>query len=448
MRIALLLLLIGVGSNSLMHAQEDSTSAAVSESDAPNRGGSSEERLSAPATLNGGIGSADLLSGNGTQNQMRGGLTVSTMFTDPVVTSASRRGSDLSFAMMPSFGLSRETSRTNLLLSAGAGFVKYKTNESLDQASEDASLSLDYRLTQWTNVRLSDSFVNTNGLFSGNNQTARDVPGLQLPNSTVITPSTSYRSNAVAAEITRQYSADGLVGVRGNFSFMRFPASDLTARPVPLHGGETYAVETFLSRRLAQKQWLGITLKAQRLETGDAGTMTESANALLSYSYSFNPRMSFAVFAGPEYSNTVGPNAQAAGRPFSRSRISSAGGMSLSAMGQRTSASLGYAHRVSDGGGLGSAVTLDSVTAAVSRQLGPRQMLRANFVYGYNRPLDGSQNLHSIAGLALVERQLGSGLSMQLGYGREYQTQYRGLSASTPSRAWVSLSYEFVRPIR
>ena len=113
----------------------------------------------------------------------------------------------------------------------------------------------------------------------------------------------------------------------------------------------------------------------------------------------------------------------------------------------RTSAHVSYIRQASDGGGLFSAVTNETVQAGIRQALTDRQQVTLTFTYGGNETLAPGVTLRGYSGQAEYTRRLAAGLHGGIGYRFDRQ----GVDGTnTPARAnrfWVSLSYEFSKPL-
>jgi hypothetical protein len=174
-------------------------------------------------------------------------------------------------------------------------------------------------------------------------------------------------------------------------------------------------------------------------------------------------RMQLAFFAGPEYSelNTqivstvvAVPQVSVVAVPYSHERLSVAGGASFSWQGERTSISASGLRRVSDGGGLLTAVDMTTGTASIRQQLNRSATVELAAIYGDSRTLDQASSafseIKSAAGSLIWVQRMGRDFSATLGYARDYQQQ---LAPTAPSvniyhnRGWITLNYQFTKPL-
>jgi hypothetical protein len=173
--------------------------------------------------------------------------------------------------------------------------------------------------------------------------------------------------------------------------------------------------------------------------------------------------MQLAFFAGPEYSElstqivstvvTV-PLVSVVAVPDSQNRLSVAGGASFSWLGERTSIRASGLHKVSDGGGLLTAVDFTSGNASIRRQLTRSATVELGAVYGDSRALDQAAStfseVKSLSGNLVWVQQMGRNFSTTLGYGRDYQQQTEVEASSVNvnhNRGWVTLGYQFSKAL-
>jgi hypothetical protein len=103
---------------------------------------------------------------------------------------------------------------------------------------------------------------------------------------------------------------------------------------------------------------------------------------------------------------------------------------------------------VSGGGGLTGAVELDSASGSVQQQLTRNFSASLTGSYANNGVLSlASLGGHSISGSAALQRQIGQSVSVQAGYTRLRQTYSFFSSDPNTNREWVSISYQFARPL-
>jgi hypothetical protein len=139
----------------------------------------------------------------------------------------------------------------------------------------------------------------------------------------------------------------------------------------------------------------------------------------------------------------------------SQSRWSVAGGASFSWQGKRTSVRASGVRKVSDGGGLLTAVDVTTGDGAVRRQVTRNSNVEFGFLYAGSHALDAGaatffSDLKTVSGSLLWEQHLGRSFTASLGYARDYQ-QENGPTVTSlnvnHNRGWVTIGYQFDRPL-
>lgn len=429
------------------------------------------DRMQTPPPVSGQSYPTSFTSGE-RSNYLRGGLAFTSAYTDNAVGSVNGAPvSDVSYSIAPFVTLDETIPRLHLGLTYAPGFTFYQRESSLNEADQNASINLQYRLSPHITFSARDGFQKSSSVFNQPDlASAVAVSGsTQEGNFSVIAPIADRLSNSANVGITYQFAASSMVGAGGTFTNLHYPnQTEVTG----LYDSSSQGGLAFYSVRISKINYFGATYQYQRLASYPApGTNETQTHALLLF-YTLAPtkRFSISVFGGPQYaevgpqfSNTPPPQQPActtsgvlpAGcpTPAFRSWNPSAGG-SLGWQGRLSSLAISYAHLISSGGGLIGAVKTDSVSASMHQQLS--RMLSASVAGGYAQndvlsatPLTGS-NGHTVSGTASLQQQVGQHLNLQLGYTRLHQDYSTvAVLAATPdtNREFVSISYQFSRPL-
>ena len=92
-------------------------------------------------------------------NYLRGGVTFNTAYSDNVLGATSATPvSDVSYSVWPTIALDETTSRLHTVLTYAPGFTFYQRTTSRNEADQNLSLDLQYRLSPHVTVSLRDSF--------------------------------------------------------------------------------------------------------------------------------------------------------------------------------------------------------------------------------------------------------------------------------------------------
>jgi hypothetical protein len=270
----------------------------------------------------------------------------------------------------------------------------------------------------------------------------------------VIAPVANQLNNFGNVGIAYQFAANAMIGAGGAFTNQHY----LDPAQVPgLSDSSSQGGSAFYALRISKMHYIGVTYQYQRLLSYPApGTnQTQTHALLLYYTLYATPRFSISFFGGPQYAD-IGPqfsDTVSVSLPASQSWHPEAGA-SLSWQGRLTSLAVTYSHMISSGGGLIGAVQLDSAGASIRQQLSRTLSASVTGGYAQNDALVAtslaSRNGHTVSGTASLQQQFGQHLNVQLGYTRLHQDYSTvAVLASTPNtnREFVSISYQFTRPL-
>jgi len=410
----------------------------------------SVDQAPAPATLAGQSSPRGLQIEGAAPNYVTGGVSITQMFSDNAELTSNDRVSDLSWEIMPHLGLVHSSTRLTYDLNAMGGFVVNRTLNDRNRSTATGAADLSYRLTQFVTMRLSDSFMNTTGLWSGLTPAtamASGIGAVQAPNSSVFSYE-RFRSNTALGELSGQLSASSFAGIRAEHSYTWFPDGASSPLVGQLYDGQIYTAEAFYNRHFTARNWGGITLRAQRFDLEGSLGHTDSGSALVFYGVNLRPNMSISFFAGPELSVTSAPQGIVPSSPtFARRQWTPAAGAVFAWQGQRTSTNASFTRQTNSGGGLPSAVLLTSGTADILKQFGPRFALGPGFAYTESEPIIQTQTLRTYSGLLQFTYRVGRNYTFNGGYARDGQIAVGTNSSTSADRVWISFSLDFIRPL-
>jgi hypothetical protein len=384
-------------------------------------------------------------------NYLRGGVTFNTAYSDNVLGATSTTPiSDVSYSVWPTLALDETTSRLRMLLTYAPGFTFYQHTSGYNEADQNLSFDVRYRLSPHVAVSLRDSLQKTSDVFNQPDQGLDlSVSGsAQAANQSVIAPLADRLSNSGNVGITYQFSANAMIGASGTFTNLHYPNP---AQVPGLFDAASRAGSVFYSHRISHQHYVGVTYQYQELLSYPTGgtNETQTHSALFFYTFYPAPTFSFSLFGGPQYYSSDPQFLTAAQAPLPASQAwTPAAGASLNWQARHTAMTVSYMHSVSSAGGLVGAVQLDSANASAMRQLA--RNLSASFSGAYAN--DGVLALsslggHSLSGSAAVQRQVGEHFKLQGGYTRLHQDYGFILADPDTNREWVSISYQFVRPL-
>lgn len=407
-----------------------------------------DQPISPPPILNGQGPSLVFQSEKTPRNSVSGGMSFTDVFTDNMYMSSTNTESTFSYLLQPYVRVAQSSPRLNWDASFAAGFYFYQKSGNENEWSKSVDADLSYRLTERWNLRLSDTFSDTSGLFSASNPvTTTSGIGVveQSNNSVVLPPVQRTVGNTTLAELSHQFSPDSQAGVRGTYSLFNYPGSSTDSTSGPLYDSRTYSGEAFYNQRLSLQQWLGVSLRVQQIATEPSVGHTDTASLLLYYGIQLRPSMTLSFFAGPEYYDTPPvPAATTNEALFYGHQWTPALGATFNWQGENTSFVAEYSRQVSDGGGLYSAVTLQQENASFRSQLTERQAVTLAFAYSQNDPLGAGQSFNGLSASVSLEHLLTRSLALRLGYARQRQEFPSNQNTASTNLAWVSISYNFI----
>jgi hypothetical protein len=405
--------------------------------------------IDAPVTLNGQGPSPALQSEKIRGSYLSGGIALGSTFTDNAVLSTADRVSNVWYLIQPFVNFAQTTPRLNWQIGlTGAAMLNtaIMVNDQIskeNQAAEDLKLDLSYRLAQYVNLRVSSVSSNTTGFFSSLNPvTSGSAIGvIEEANSSLLVPLAQRRVlSSNLAELNYQVGPYSIIGARGTYSILDYPGLLNNAQFGPLYDNRTYSGEAFYNHEISARQWVGVTLRTQKLETRPFPD-TKTDSGLLLYGLNITPNVTLSLFAGPEWFDSPQISTVAVGliRGWTPS-----GGATFTWRGVRTSLLAEFSRQIEDGGGLFfSAVTLQSANAQLRRQLSSSQQLNFGFSYARNDPLESAQGVRGILAQFQYQRRLAKSLTALIGYTWEQQEYPSGHEMATANLFSLSLSYDF-----
>jgi hypothetical protein len=384
-------------------------------------------------------------------NYLLGGITFNAAYSDNVLGSTSFAPvSDVSYSVWPTIALDETTTRLHTTLTYAPGFTFYQRTSAYNQADQNLSANLSYRLSPHVTAWVRDALQKTSNVFNSPEQ-GLDISVSGSPeglNNTIISPLADQLSNNGNVGITYQFSANAMVGANGTFTNLHY--TNLSQVP-GLYGGASRGGTAFYAFRITPQHYVGVTYQYQDLLAYPAQETNQTQTDAAMFFYTFYPstRVSFSLFGGPQY-YSAGTQFNAAGTVIAASTQAwtPAAGASVNWQLQRTSVAVSYFHTVSGGSGLVGAVQLDSGTASLRQQLTRNLSGEISGAYANNGILTAnSPGGHSIIASAALQRQVAAHFNAQAGYTRLHQ-DYTFFSANPDTnREWISVTYQFARPL-
>ncbi len=398
-------------------------------------------------------------------NYLRGGLAFTSAYTDNAVGSvAGHPVSDVSYSVAPFVALDETTSRLHCLLTYAPGFTFYQRESFLNEADQNASINLQYRIGPHATFTARDGLLKSSSVFNQTDLASLEAVsgGAQGPNFSVFAPTANRLSNSGNVGINYQFAANGMVGASGTFANLYYSNS---AEVPGLSDSSSQAGSIFYTFRASRMHYLGVSYQFQRLVSNPLQGLNETQTHAVLFFYTLYPtsRFSISLFGGPQYSDTMQPSlTPSQPQPSPLRAWTPAAGASLSWQGRLNSLAVSYAHVISGGGGLFGAVQMDSANASFRQQItrnlsgslaggyAQNDVLGTAFLGSNNGPLLEGNNGHTVYGTASLQRQFAQHINLQLGYTRLHQ-DYSNVPvlSLTPdtNREFISVSYQFSRPM-
>jgi hypothetical protein len=439
-RYLLILLLLGCVAAS---AQQETNSAEPG-SDAD------ESRMAVPPPVSGVAYPTDTASQT-RSNYVRAGLTLNTAYTDNLLGGAGPKPvSDISYSAFPTFALDETSSRLQAVLTYSPGFTFYEKTSSYNQQNQNVAADFQYRLSPHVTVSFLDSFHKLSNIFDQPDLlAATPVSGTAQPSPVnVIAPIANQLTNASNAELTYQFSRNGMFGTSGNFTDLHF--SDPT-QAKGLYDSNSMGGSAFYSHRLSKKNYLGATYQYERIIAYPSGGENETLTQTISLFYTLYVRSNFSL------SFTGGPQHYQVSQPVlpTSAAWTPSGTFSLGWQARRMNIAASYSRMVTGGGGLTGAYHSNMANASVREQLTRNWNAGVSGAYSIYKTVDSfffpsNPGGHTVSGGVSVQRQFGAHVNAELGYTRFYQS-YSGIAAISTfpnvNREWISISYQFSRPL-
>jgi hypothetical protein len=385
-------------------------------------------------------------------NQLSLGMTVASGYDDNTLTQSDRQIGNASFSFLPSVAWHEARTRSLFDFNYSPGFTVNQRLPELNNQTQNAGLSSQFRLTQNITWRIHDAFLASNNGWANSNP---DTPtnALHEPNQLVLTPLANTISNLAGTDLVYQMGAGTIFGGSGSYTLLNY--SNLQGGPgVQLIDSRMAGADVFYQHRLLPKHWIGLTYGFQRFTFNGGVEVSDAHSALLFYTAMIQPHFVVSLFGGATYTQTDGfvavvtPTATPAG---TRTQWSPSAGTTFGWETPHTGITATFSRRVDSGGGILGTVERMSGMATVQRQFTPNWTGTMSFVYDNNRPLEGTEGEYrTLSGTVAVERRLGRQTNVTASYTRAHQTYGIAIPSQLfpdHNRAMLSISYLFSRPL-
>jgi hypothetical protein len=421
-------------------------------------GAANESQMQMPPPVSNQAYSMELGS-EARSNYLHMALVLNTAYDDNVLPETGTAPiSDVSYTLSPTITLDQTTSRLHQTFAYRPGFTFYQHNSYLNEVDQNLALDFQYRLGPHVTASVTDTlrksstafnqlYALSGGAISGSAQSSL-VP--------VFAPTADQLTNSTNVALSYQFSRDSMIGASGTFTILHYPnPSEVQG----LYDSNSRGGAGFFSHRLSRAQYIGVTYQystilstlpsSQSKAQAQTDSETLTHTVFLFYSLYLSPNLSISVSSGPEYFDV-------SQYPFPPIRSwTPAAIVSMGWQGRHTSFAASYSHIVSGGGGLQGAFTSNSVSASARWQIERTWTVGSAAIYSTNKNVSQFESQsnpggHTISGAVTVQHPISDHLNMEFGYMRLSQS-YANIaavsSAPNANREYVSISYQFARPL-
>lgn len=382
-------------------------------------------------------------------NFLSAGLVTTIAYSDNLLeANTGGNNSDEIYSFLPTFGYDRRTPRQGEWLNYSSGFTFYQKDSPLNGASQNADAGYRFHISPYAVLQFHNVLSQNYNLFNqGNPFAGSGASGtLGSPSSVLVAPFANLFANASSAAIDYQYGRNAMIGGSGSYSFLHYSENSQTEGLV---NGNTTGATGFFSRRLAKSEYVGVAYQFSKFITHPISTYTATHTVFGFYTHYFTRSFSASVLAGPEQYTSWSP-----GVPKQASWTPAVQG-SVGWLDQRWNLSASFSHLVSGADGLIGAQNSNLGNLSAQLAVSKTWTVGANGEYAKISNIDptvfaGNPAGHTVLGSAFLRHRLAERLNVEAGYGYFHES-YQGITAvpTSPSsnRAYVSISYAYVRPV-
>lgn len=284
-----------------------------------------------------------------------------------------------------------------------------------------------YDVTKRLTISLRQDYLRTNDPFQQLG-TAPLQPGIGLLNQPATVALPDVRETSLLSEMLVNYhlAKHTSFGLSGDFTQMHY--DDVIASNNTFINNRDISGSAYLSHQFTARQAVGIQYVYLNLVFPQGDSLTSTHGILLFDQIAINPRMSFSIFGGPEYSrihnqevlNLSFLTAQIPIQiPIAASVWSPAAGTTFSWSGNRTALQASFVRRVSNGGGLLGSVEMNDASLQIKKKLARRWVGSLNADMMQENLLDATrEDLNILSTGAEIGRELAQNTWVRLSYQR------------------------------
>ncbi len=404
-----------------------------------------DEQMKMPPPVN-GIPYPGQTASDKRSNFLSFGIGVTSAYFDNVLLGiAAQPVGDEMYSISPGMTYNTETPRQSRNLVYTSGYTFYQHSTALNYLDQAATATFQERFTHRVTLNLSDSFVQSSGLF--NQSYGGAVSGaVTAQQQLIIAPFAKQITNTASAELSVQYGRDAMLGASFNAGTLSFP--DIS-QAQGLNNSQLYGGSAFWNRRLSQYDYLGAIYQVQRMTTSPVPAVADIEAVWGFYTHYFNRAASFSIAAGPGYGGLSAP-----GVASSHSWTPGAT-FSMGWQASNTNFALSYMHGETPMIGFPGIFSTDTGLVSVTQKFHQSWNASASGSYGNFSNLvpqfpSGLPGGHSAMGSISIQYVMSPNLTTQGGYTRLHQS-YSSLTtfAQNPDsdEVFISVVYQFRKSI-
>jgi hypothetical protein len=378
-------------------------------------------------------------------NYLDPGLTFETSYNDNLLGGSGILPiSDMAYSVYPRIEFDKMTPRLHQTWRYEPRFTLYQHTGARNEADQNVSLDLTYRLSQHMTISGRDAFHKLSNVF---NQPDSLLGGASSA-ADVVVPFGDRLSNEANAQLSYQYSANGMIGGGGTTTMLTFPNQTSSS---DLADSNSNGGSVFLNRRLTSTQYTGATYRYSRDVDSRGGTQTNTRVNTFNFFYTLYLMhvLTLSVAGGPQRFEVAQP-------PFppSASWTPAVTG-SAAWQGDRVNCEASYSRSVAGGGGLLGAFHSNSANVSARWRLARTWTLESAGSYTLRKNVSALSFFsepggHFTSETVSIEHSFGERIKATLGYQRLHQIydSIAEISGDPDSdRESISISYQFRRPL-
>jgi hypothetical protein len=326
-------------------------------------------------------------------------------------------------------------------------------SSSYDLMSNSGGFTVERRFSKRFTVALQNNFAFTSNPFDtlrANSQLPEFDP-LDRPNSTAPGGTLSRRMDQARGTLSYKLDAHSVVGIGCNYMYLDYRG--IGAGFAGPSRTISKSIDAFYDRQLGRHLMLGFRYTFQELDFGHGTVKTDSHRLLNLWTVGVTPSLTVSAFVGPDYSDTrnYGLESPLASRVHAV-ELSAVGGATLRWTRAHGTLAASAIRQISDGGGTGGNVLLDTFDARASRKVSRRASVSSFFTFNRNQRLlpllTSLASFNYVAGGAEFHREITSQTFVTLFYWRIGETEVDRLNGlPSGNRIGIRLSYGNVQAI-